>query len=141
VTSKEEREKARARLKAVLADYQSSHPTAATLKERLSESNKATLEAIDRILDLWPAKPVRRPLPPEGWVEITGREDEFIPPPWWSLLDALVAGLVHRATVVVKVGNARRVLKVILEARSHVDRLDWIGCCARLEPPARSATH
>jgi hypothetical protein len=112
----------------LLADYKAAHPEprpeAQTVIDRLSAFNDApTLFVLKRIVDAWPAKPVRPPRSPDGVTDITGREDEFFPPPWWSLVDALVAGVIVRAGVVRMVGEAKRVRAAILKA-PHVDDID-----------------
>ena len=108
-----------------LADYKDAHPTlrpeAVTVIDRLLAANDApTLFAFARIVnvDVWPARPVSPPRSPDGVTDITGRLDEFFPPPWWSLMDALVAGLVTRASVELKGGEAKRVRDAILKGSS-----------------------
>jgi hypothetical protein len=123
---------ASAKLTAALAAYKETHtaplrPEADTLIPQLSNvSDHATIFAFAKIVDLWPAKPARRPLPPEGYEEIIGNLDEFIPPPYWTLIDALVAGLIARATVAPKVGAAKKTLAAMVAARPHWDELEWL---------------
>jgi hypothetical protein len=131
---------ARDKLRDTLAAYQADHPPPLrpeahkVIDRLLSKTNDApTLFAFERIEEAWPTKPVRPSLSPDGVTDITGRLDEFILPPYWSLVDALVAGLVTRATVGPKVGDAKRVRAAILEAEPHLHGLELFA--SRVEAP------
>jgi hypothetical protein len=152
VTTKEER-LAREKLLAALAAYKAAHsgplrPEAQTVLDTLSNTKDTpTIEAFNRIMDLWPAKPVRPPvyeIPPDPPDEPSvlrhlidgGALSEFkrkkrprLPIrsyEWYSPIDALASGLTHRASVVERMGRERRALAAVEKASEALDAVQLL---------------